>query len=261
MWRLRRRVLAKSLRQAFKVLIDKGYSMRLFQQLLVAVSLGFLAVTAGASPSNPVNGTDYRTLEQAQPTEAGKRVEVTEFFWYSCPHCHAFEAPLMEWVKKQGDAIVFKRVPVAFRDSFVPEQKLYYTLEAMGKVDELHKKVFDAIHVNRQMLNTDAAIADFIEKQGVDRNKFAELYNSFSVQSKVRRAIQLQNAYRIDGVPIVAIGGRYLTAPSMMGASLGRQPEATLTSAALQVMNWLVVKAGKEQVGQAAAGASAEVKK
>lgn len=226
--------------------------MRLIQQLLAALGFGLVAMAATASPASPVSGTDYRTLDKAQPTESGKKVEVTEFFWYACPHCHAFEPALEDWVKKQGDKIAFKRVPVAFRDSFVPQQKLYYTLEAMGKVDELHKKVFDAIHVGRQSLDTDAAIADFVAKQGVDKKKFLDLYNSFGVQTKVRRASQQQEAYKIDGVPTVAIEGRYLTSPSIVGASIGSKPEAVLQSSALQVMDWLVAKAAKEQKTQAA---------
>ncbi|MGV3741051.1 MAG: thiol:disulfide interchange protein DsbA/DsbL, partial [Burkholderiaceae bacterium] len=156
--------------------------MRLFQHFLAAVGFGFVALTAGALPSSPANGVDYLTLEPARQTESGKRVEVTEFFWYSCSHCNAFEAPLKDWVKKQGDAIVFKRVPVQFgitpeqQQRFVPQQKLYYTLEAMGKVDTLHQKVFDAIHIQRQRLDSDAAVADFIEKQGVDRKQFLDVY-------------------------------------------------------------------------------------
>src|SRR4051812_42379445 len=185
--------------------------MRFFPRLLVALSFGFVALGAGASPSSPVDGTDYRTLEKAQPTDSGKKVEVTEFFWYSCPHCNAFDPQLNDWVKKQGDNIVYKRVPVAFRDSFIPQQKLYYTLEAMGKLDELHSKVFHAIHVERKSLDTDAVITDFIVKQGVDKAKFLDLYNSFGVQTKVKRAAQLQQDYKIDGVPTVAIAGRYLT--------------------------------------------------
>lgn len=238
-----------------------------FQKFLLAAGLSLLAMTAAASPANPANGVEYRTLEPAHQTESSGKVEVIEFFWYSCPHCHAFEAPLNEWVKQQGEAIAFKRVPVQFGQTpeqlqrFVPQQKLYYALEAMGKLDELHKKVFDAIHLERKTLISDAAIADFIEKQGVDRKAFAEVYNSFSVQSKTRRAMQLQNAYKIDGVPIVAIGGRYVTAPSMMGASLGRQPDAVLASGALQVMTWLVSKAAREQAGQAPAAVNAEPKK
>lgn len=238
--------------------------MRLFQQFMLAAGLSLFAMSASASPANPVSGVDFQTLERSQQTESNGKVEVIEFFWYSCPHCHAFEPALNEWVKKQGDAIVFKRVPVQFgqtpeqQQRFVPQQKLYYALEAMGKLDELHPKVFDAIHVQRQALMSDAAVAEFVAKQGVDRAKFLEVYNSFSVLSKARRAAQLQNAYQIDGVPTVAIGGRYLTAPSMMGASLGRQPDAVLASAALQVMSQLVTKAGKEQAAQASAAPEAK---
>ncbi len=239
--------------------------MRFFQHILMAASLGLFALGASAAPDNPVNGVDFRTLEPARQTESSGKVEVIEFFWYACPHCHAFEAPLNDWVKKQGDAIVFKRVPVQFgqtpeqQQRFVPQQKLYYALEAMGKLDTLHQKVFDAIHGQHQPLMSDAAIADFIEKQGMDKKAFLNVYNSFSVQTKARHAAQLQHAYKIDGVPMIAIGGRYLTAPSMMGASLGRQPEPVLTSAALQVMNQLVTKAGKEQ--SAPTNAAIEAKK
>jgi thiol:disulfide interchange protein DsbA len=234
--------------------------MRFIQQLLAALSLGFVAMTAAASPANPVNGTDYRTLDTQQQTDSGKKVEVTEFFWYSCPHCNAFDPALTDWVKKQGDNIVFKRVPVAFRESFVPQQRLYYTLEAMGKTEDLHKKIFSAIHTGKQSLDTESEIVDFIEKQGIDKKKFLELYNSFGVQTKVRRATQLQEAYKIDGVPTIAIDGRYMTSPSIVGAGLGNQSEPVLQSAALQVMTWLVAKAGKEQKAQAPAGEMAKKK-
>lgn len=220
--------------------------MRFIQHLLAAASLSFLAATAGASPQAPVNGQDYRTLDQAQQTDSGKKVEVIEFFWYSCPHCNLLEPSLEAWVKKQGDKISFKRVPIAFRDSFVPQQKLYYTLEAMGKLNELHVKVFRAIHTERTPLDNDAQIAAWITKQGVDAKQFANVYNSFSVQTKVQRATQLQGAYKIDGVPMLAIDGRYLTSPSIVGRSLGRGvSEEVLHSSTLQVADWLITKSAK----------------
>jgi thiol:disulfide interchange protein DsbA len=221
--------------------------MRIIQHLLAALGLSLVAAVAGASPTAPVNGSDYRTLDRAQPTESGKKVEVTEFFWYDCPHCHAFEPSLEAWVKKQGDKIAFRRVPVAFRDSFIPQQKLYYALEALGKVDELHARIFRAIHMERQQLDTDAQIAAFIAKQpGIDAKKFSDAYNSFGVQTKAKRATQLQAAYQIDGVPTLAIGGRYLTSPSIVAGSVGNRPEAALHEAALQVADYLVSKsAGK----------------
>ena len=220
--------------------------MRFLQYAIAALSFGLVAAAASATPANPQNGVDYRTLEQSQPTESGNKVEVTEFFWYSCPHCFAFEPSLEAWVKKQGDKIDFKRVPVQFRQSMVPEQKLYYTLEAMGKVDALHKKVFDAIHLQHQRLDNDAAITDFIVKQGIDKQKFLDVYNSFSVASKVRRAAQLQEAYRVDGVPLIAIDGRYETSPSIVGAG-GGQSESALHTATLQVMDALVAKVAQEK--------------
>lgn len=220
--------------------------MRFLQRLLAALSLSLLAAGASATPDNPQNGVDYRTLDKAQQTDSGKKVEVIEFFWYSCPHCSALEPALVDWVKKQDDKIAFKRVPIAFRDSMVPQQKLFYTLEAMGKLDELHHKVFNAIHVQRQRTDTDAAILDFVVKNGIDKQKFLDVYNSFGVQSKVARAKQLQQVYQVDGVPLLAVDGRYLTSPAIVGASMGNRPDAVLHAATFQVMDWLVAKSAKQ---------------
>ena len=219
-----------------------------FAVLGLAVGLGLTALSAIASPTNPQEGVDYRVLPQAQPTESGNKVEVTEFFWYSCPHCAAFDPSLSAWVKKQGDKIVFKQVPVAFRESFIPQQKMYYALEAMGLAGEMNPKIFRAIHVDRQVVDTDATIMDFIGKQqGVDKAKFTELYNSFGTQTKVRRAAQLQESYKVDGVPMIAIGGHYLTSPSIAGASMSNQPETMQQAASLQVMDALVQKVAAEK--------------
>ncbi|NMM38784.1 MAG: thiol:disulfide interchange protein DsbA/DsbL [Glaciimonas sp.] len=226
--------------------------MRLFPKLFAVLGLSLLAVSVSAAPDNPKNGVDFRTLDKVQQTSSSKKVEVTEFFWYSCPHCNAFEPSLMEWVKRQGDNIVFKQVPVAFNESFVPQQRLYYALDALGLASQLNAKIFRAIHVERQPLDKDASIADFIAKQGVDKKKFVDMYNSFGVQAKVRTATQLQADYKIDGVPTVAVGGHYITSPSIAGAGLsGSQPEAALQDAALKVMDFLVAKTARE-LGEAA---------
>jgi thiol:disulfide interchange protein DsbA len=220
--------------------------MRFLQRGVLALGLSLFVMMAGASPASPVNGTDYRTLDRPQQADSGKKVEVMEFFWYACPHCNALEPSLVDWVKKQGDAITFKRVPVVFRDTMVPQQKLFYAIEAMGKTEDLHKKIFHAVHVEHQSLDTDAAIADFVAKNGVDKKKFVETYNSFGVATRVRRAAQLQEAYKVDGVPLIAIDGRYMTSPSIVGVSIGNQSEDALNKATLQVMDSLVVKAAKE---------------
>lgn len=234
--------------------------MRFLQHAFAALSLSLVAIAATATPANPQNGIDYRTLDKAQPTESGKRVEVTEFFWYGCDHCNNFDHPLEQWVKKQGDNIEFKRVPVGFRDSFVPHQKLYYALEGMGNLEQLHPKIFNAIHVERNRLDTEAAITEWVAKQGVDKQKFLALFNSFGVQTKARRATQLQHAYQVDGVPLIAIAGRYLTSPSIVNAGMRNQPTAALHTATFQVMDWLVAKTRKEN-GQATAPSASEAQK
>lgn len=220
--------------------------MRFFQKVVTALSLCLVAATAGATPANPQSGTDYRTLEKAQSTDSGNKIEVIEFFWYSCPHCKAFDPDLTAWVKKQGDKIAFKRVPVMFREEMMPEQRFYYALEAMGKADEMQEKIFKAIHTDRQRLDKEEAIVDYVVKHGIDKQKFLDLYKSFGVQTKVRRAAQLQEQYKVDGVPMIAIDGRYVTSPSIIAASIGNQTEAALHAATFQVMDALLVKAKKK---------------
>ncbi len=181
---------------------------------VAATTLGasLLPAAAQAQAKPFKEGTDYLVLDKAAPTEAPTgKIEVVEFFWYSCPHCNAFEPKLEAWVKTAPKDVVVRRVPVAFRPDFEPQQRLYFVLEAMGKVDELHKKVFYAIHVEKQALNTAELVAAWAEKQGIDKAKFVELYNSFSVSTKVRKATQLQDAYAVDGVPALGIAGRFYT--------------------------------------------------
>jgi len=179
-------------------------------------------LTLGAAPGWAQQafrpGKDYLPLERPVASDVGPgKVELIEFFWYSCPHCNAFEPAFAQWVKNAPKDVVVRRVPVAFRDDFAPQQRLYYTLEAMGLLDTVHAKVFHAVHVERLPLNTDALIQAWVEKQGVDGKKFAETYKSFGVAGKVKRAVQLQNDFRVEGVPSLGIAGRYYTDGSMAG--------------------------------------------
>ena len=231
--------------------------MRFLRYVLTALSLCFIAGSASASNADPKSGLDYMVVANPQTTDSGKKVEVIEFFGYFCPHCNVFDPPLTEWVKKQGDAIVFKRVPVAFSDTAVAQQKLFYALEAMGKLEEMHKKIFNAIHVERQQLNREELIVDFVVKQGIDKQKFLDVYNSFTVQAKVRRAGQIAANFKIEGVPTIAIDGRFLTSPSIAAAGMPpNQTEPALLGGALKVMDFLVAKAAKEAKPSAASAAA-----
>jgi protein dithiol oxidoreductase (disulfide-forming) len=181
-----------------------------------AVALGLPGVALAQRMFN--EGKDFKQLEKrVMGDTAPGKIELIEFFWYSCPHCYAFEPRLVEWIKKAPQDVVVRRVPVAFRDDFVPQQRLFYTLEAMGKLEELHPKVFDAIHRQKQPTDREEAILKFAETNGLDRAKFQEIYNSFAIQAKARRATQLQNAYQVEGVPALGIAGRYYTDGSLAG--------------------------------------------
>ena len=175
-----------------------------------------LATAANAQGQQPKEGVDYLTLDKPAPTEAGAgKIEVVEFFWYSCPHCNKFEPQLQAWVKNMPKDVVLRRAPVAFRPDFEPQQRLYFALEAMGKVEELHNKVFNAIHVEKQPLNTPELVASWAEKQGISKAKFTEAYNSFPAATKSRKATLLQDSYKVDGVPALGIAGKYYTSGSV----------------------------------------------
>ena len=201
--------------------------------LAAAAGVATLPSLAQAQAKPFQSGTDYLTLDKPATTEApAGQVEVVEFFWYNCPHCNAFEPTFDAWAKKQPKDVSVRRVPIAFRPDFEPQQRLYYVLEALGKVDELHKKVFYAIHVEKQQLATAEQITAWIDKQGIPKAKFTELYNSFSVSTKARKATQLQDAYLLDGVPALGINGRYFTSGT----------QAKTLERALQVTDYLVAQ-------------------
>ncbi|MDE2427599.1 MAG: thiol:disulfide interchange protein DsbA/DsbL [Burkholderiales bacterium] len=238
--------------------------MRIFSQVfrrtLLILGLGLVAISANASVDKPQNGVEFKVLARPQPVDSGKKIEVTEFFGYFCPHCNALEPLMEDWVKKQGDNIVFKRVHVNFHN-LVTQQKLHLTLEAMGKVDEFQAKAFKAFHIDHNRLQSDGDVMEFVAKSGLDKQKFSEIYNSFTIQSKVNRAGQLQEAYQIDSVPTIAIDGRYITSPAQSVSTMGRVTEDMQNHAVLKVMDFLIAKIQKERNATAATPAAPVKKK
>lgn len=203
------------------------------------VSTAALSPMAQAQAFRPNAGSDYYVLEKPAAVEApAGKIEVVEFFWYKCQHCNAFEPALDAWSKKLPKDVVLRRVPIAFQDSFAPQQRLFFSLEAMGLLPSLHAKVFHAIHVERLNLDKGDAIINWVAQQGVDRVKFTEQFSSFSVASKASKATQLQNGYRVEGVPALGVAGRFYT-----DGSIARNMER-----ALQVVDALVVEVRGKRV-------------
>jgi thiol:disulfide interchange protein DsbA len=190
-----------------------------------AVSLTGLALAgsplarAQGQPFKPVEGRDYRVLQDPVRQDAPpKKIEVIEFFWYACPHCYKLEPSLERWTTTLPADVVFHRVPMFLRPSSLAHQKLFYALQMMGLIGALHRKVFDAFFngtFNGELDTPLDTIANFLAKNGVDRQKFLDTFNSFTVQQvKVREANRLAEAYGVNSTPTLAIGGRYVTLPA-----------------------------------------------
>jgi protein dithiol oxidoreductase (disulfide-forming) len=182
--------------------------------LVALLSLGFLGASA-ARALEP--GKDYLVIKNAAPSQSGPKIEVIEAFSYMCPHCNDFEPKVKEWVKKLPPDVVYRRLPVVFRDNWTPVARAYQTLEVMGQLDKMHDKIFEAIHKQNIDLSNEGSLFDWIAKQGIDQKKFIETYKSFGVNSKVGRANQLARSYNIGGVPALVIEGKYQTSASQVG--------------------------------------------
>jgi len=190
--------------------------------LRLIAAVAYLALATGAM-SAQAPGKDFELLKPAQPTETGNKVEVIEFFSYTCPHCQSLQASLGNWLKRKPADVEFRRVPAVFQDAWLPFARLYYTLDAMGLVDKLHHDVFTAVQTQKIRLQDPKALFDWVSAKGVDRQKFTDTYNSFAVQSLTKRAVETTRRYNVPFTPALVIDGRYLTGPSM--TSTGSTPD------------------------------------
>jgi thiol:disulfide interchange protein DsbA len=184
-----------------------------------AAGLGLAASAPARAQGGPVEGTQYQRLASPVPMAATGKIEVFEFFWYGCPHCFALEPFVEQWMAKLPPDVSFHRVPAAFTPQYEFHQKVFYALEAMGQLGAVHRKLFNAIHVDKKRMATEAEVTAFVAGLGLDGAKFGELLKSFSVIGKARQARQLADAYHVDGVPMVGIQGRYTTSPTMVGSA------------------------------------------
>lgn len=202
-------------------------------------------VLGGAAPAlsqgGPVDGRQYLTLSQALPTTPGK-IEVVEFFWYGCPHCYAFEPAIEAWAKQLPADVAFRKVHVAFRANVKIHQRMFYALESLGKEAQARPAIFNAMHQQGLALDDPKSQAKFLGNLGIDAAKYQEAYNSFGVVTKCGQAEKLSEAYRIDGVPSIGVGGRFLTSPGQAGAGQ-RVTEIELGQKALQVTDFLIQRA------------------
>ena len=185
----------------------------------VQPTLRLAAATNTPATEHFKEGTNYRKVVPAQPTNvAPGKVEVVEFFWYGCGHCFKLDPAIEAWRGKgKPQYVEFVRVPAMWNDTLRMHARLFYTAEALGKLDELHSTIFREIHVNNDPLSTVEQMAAFFKKHGVSAEEFQKTFASFAVESKLQRADFLNRRYLINSVPQVAVNGKYLTDEGMAG--------------------------------------------
>jgi protein dithiol oxidoreductase (disulfide-forming) len=211
---------------------------------LVAVA-GFAVASTAFAQATPQEGRDYTVIPQ-QPTQSAGKIEVTEFFQYGCVHCFNLEPVMAEWEKKLPKDVVFRRMPLSFDPGRVQHVRMYYVLEALNRLSDLHMRAFNAIHLDKRFLMTPEDQADYFSKFGVDKAKYMELYNSFTVQTKARAAQQMFVNYKIEATPAIAVNGRFVASPTTAGHT-----------EMLRTVDALIVKARAEQGGAKPAAAPA----
>ena len=207
--------------------------MKFIKQILVILALLFSTQVF----AEPQAGKDYTLLNPAQPTHSGNKIEVLEFFFYGCSHCFKLHPLLSAWEKKIPKDVELTFVPAIFNPSWETMARTFYALDALGQRAQLHDDLFNAWNVSNMDLTEEAKATDFVAQHGVDRKKFSDAYNSFSMQSKVTRAKQMGQSYGIRGTPTLIVDGKYLIT--------GLQPAATM-----EVLNTLIDKARKEHAGK-----------
>ena len=187
--------------------------------LLLAGVAGAWPFVPAAAQGAPVEGKDFTKVETPQPSGAPPgKVEVIEFFSYACPHCSSFEPTLEAWQKHMPAEVSFRRVPVPFLMNADNFMKTYYALETIGAVQAVQMKIFQAIHIERQRLDTPENIAAFLAKNGVDATKFLAAFKSFSVATSVSRGKKMVADYKVERVPTLVVAGRWMTSPSQAGS-------------------------------------------
>jgi thiol:disulfide interchange protein DsbA len=189
----------------------------MFKKWAFVLITGFLFATPVVAQMAYVEGVDYQRIDPAVKTSHPDKVVVTEMFWYGCPHCFRFEPFVEQWAETIPQGVVFEQVPSVLVAGWEVHARTFYALELMGVQEQVHKNLFNAIHVQRQRLGSLDAIAEFVGEQGLDEAEFRRQYASFPVDSKVRKSKQVEKRYGHNGVPAVIVNGKYLTSGSMAG--------------------------------------------
>jgi thiol:disulfide interchange protein DsbA len=206
----------------------------MIRRLLAALAFAaaaFLPAAAAAQRDVPFLEINPPLATSAAP---GK-IEVVEFFWYECPHCYTLEPHLEPWLKQLPKDVEFRRVPAMFNQQWAVSGRVFYTLEAIGELERLHRPLFDAIHKGGLKITNMKQLQDWLERQKVDVAKFNAAFKSFAVESRLKRALELTMASKIDSVPQMMVNGRYLVSADSAKGDMLLVVDALIKEARKQV--------------------------
>jgi thiol:disulfide interchange protein DsbA len=201
-----------------------------------------------------VEGKNYFVIEPAQPTSHPGKIEVTEVFSYGCPACNAFHSTADHIAKSLPSNAVMNYLAASFRpdENWPMYQRAFYAAQALDLVGKTHDAMFDAVWKSGELSTYDLKAsnlkpkaawptiddaAKFYAKYGVTAQEFTGVANSFTVNTRMKRADDLMKAYGVDGTPTMVINGRYRFTPTTAGGF----------AQSIELTQWLVAKeaAGK----------------
>jgi thiol:disulfide interchange protein DsbA len=195
--------------------------MNRISTFLVSLALAASVATLAAKPAYAA-GIDptgkYDLVTPPQPTDTPDKVEVLEVFWYGCPHCYTFLPIIEQYTLSKPDYVAVRHMPAIFRDSWVAHARAFYTAELLGVEEQIHRPLFEAIHVRKQSLATQEELMKFFEIYGVSNDDFNKTYNSFAVQTLLRKSQVMQQRYGVRGTPTVIVNGKYRVSGSLAGS-------------------------------------------
>lgn len=191
-----------------------------FIKRISLIALLFL-LPALSQAQNYEEGKSYSKLAKPIATQTGDKVEILEFFWYGCPHCFSFEPTLKKWRKNLPTNVSFKRVPAPLNKSWMVHTKTYYALQIMGEDEKHHEAIFAEMHVKKKKFSKKDVIADFLASRGVNKKTFLSTFDSFAVQMRANQANQLGLQYKVSGVPMLTVNGKYTVSGTQAGSYTG----------------------------------------
>ena len=193
---------------------------------IVTIGTGIAASTVGAQSDGDPDADlafdptgKFESVKPPQPTETeAGTVEVVDVFWFGCPHCYQFLPHMEAYAQGKPDHVEIRRMPAVFRESWIPHARAFYTARLLGIEREAHQSMFDAIHKQDRKLDTQDELQAFFGELGIQAQEFAEVYDSFAVESLVRKSVLMQQRYGVRGTPTVIINGKYRTSGSIAGS-------------------------------------------